>query len=71
MTQTTKAVKIASELNGIIHSRNLFLVSTGERHIDARVKDGKVVTVGLYSNQEIEYAPAIFRDGYGSQVNLW
>ncbi len=65
-----KPSQIASELNGIIHTKNLFLVSTGERHIDARVKGSKVVTVGLYSNQEIEYAPAIFKDGYGNQVNL-
>jgi len=61
------------QLNGIIHSRNLY--TGGKRYINAHLGINcagvpAVMVENLYTGETIAFHDFIFVDGHGSQVNL-
>lgn len=67
-----KLQKQADELNGIIHSRNLY--SNGRRYVNACVvKDGSgawvLAVTDLHSETLVPVAGKTFVDGYGQEVS--
>jgi S-adenosylmethionine synthetase len=64
-----KLIRAADELNGVIHSRNLY--RNGRRYYDCRVVDGKLTVRDLYTEQDVPFVnDGSFVDGYGRVVIL-
>lgn len=68
--QRRAAQTLAIALNGVIHTRNLYVISTGERVIDAHAEYGNVLVKGLHTGVWHLYQCGAFRDGNNTLVSL-
>lgn len=60
--------RTVSELQGIVHSQNLYTFA-GRRVINPHVNEaGQIVVNDLYTDKEVPFVRGEFRNGYGQTV---